>query len=88
MLLGDGGYYDYHFVWNDFCHELEMTDSLGHTTIIRFSEDRLPVCEIDPEGGATFFLYDEFGQTVSITSQGKIIRSTLFVLNNSHFMFT
>ncbi|STJ12731.1 Uncharacterised protein [Escherichia coli] len=48
-----------------------MTDSLGHTTIIRFSEDRLPVCEIDPEGGATFFLYDEFGQTVSITSQGK-----------------
>ncbi|MCW1121771.1 hypothetical protein [Escherichia coli] len=48
-----------------------MTDSLGHTTIIRFSEDRLPVCEIDPEGGATFFLYDEFGQTVSITSRER-----------------
>ncbi|EDT2963755.1 type IV secretion protein Rhs [Salmonella enterica subsp. enterica] len=67
---GDGGYYDYRFEWNDACHELEMTDSLGHTTLIRFSEDGLPLCEIDPEGGATFFLYDEFGQTVGITSPG------------------
>jgi len=67
---GDGGWYDYHFAWNDACHELEMTDSLGNITIIRFSEDGLPLCEIDPEGGATFFLYDEFGQTVSITSPG------------------
>ncbi|HCR1865098.1 TPA: RHS domain-containing protein [Enterobacter hormaechei subsp. steigerwaltii] len=73
---GDGGWYDYHFAWNDACHELEMTDSLGHTTIIRFSEDGLPLCEIDPEGGATFFLYDEFGQTVGITSPGG--RTTRF----------
>ncbi|WP_230353967.1 RHS repeat-associated core domain-containing protein [Lelliottia sp. WAP21] len=68
---GDGGYYDYHFAWNDLCHELEMTNSLGHTTLIRFSEDRLPLCEIDPDGGATFFLYDEFGQTVSITTPDR-----------------
>ncbi|ENA0609664.1 RHS domain-containing protein [Enterobacter bugandensis] len=73
---GDGGWYDYHFAWNDACHELEMTDSLGHITIIRFSDDGLPLCEIDPQGGATFFLYDAYGQTVAITSPGG--RKTLF----------
>ncbi|NDJ57433.1 type IV secretion protein Rhs [Enterobacteriaceae bacterium 4M9] len=67
---GDGGYYDYRFEWNDSSHELVVTDSLGHASILRFSEDRLPLCEIDPEGGVTFYLYDEYGLTTGVTAPG------------------
>ncbi|WP_179038509.1 RHS repeat-associated core domain-containing protein [Limnobaculum xujianqingii] len=67
---GDGGLYDYHFNWIEECKELEVTNSLGHTSLIRFSEDGIPVCEIDPEGGATFFAYDDWGRTVMVTEPG------------------
>lgn len=64
---GDGGLYDYHFAYHDTLHETEVTDSLGHTSLIKFDADGLPLCEIDPLGGCTFFEYDGWGRTTGVT---------------------
>jgi len=65
---GDGGEYDYRFAYNELLRETEITDSLGHTTVIKLDENNLPLCEIDPLGGVTIFEYDEAGRTVAVTA--------------------
>lgn len=68
---GDDGLYDYHFVYRDLLNEVEVTDSLGNRTLIQFDADRLPICEIDPEGNATRYYYDEVGRTISRTDAAR-----------------
>lgn len=64
---GDGGLYDYHFEYDALLRETRVTDSLGHLSVIKFDENQLPLCEIDPLDGVTFFEYDDFGRTVAVT---------------------
>ncbi|WP_434026084.1 RHS repeat-associated core domain-containing protein [[Pseudomonas] boreopolis] len=64
---GDGGLYDYRFEYDDLLRETRLTDSLGHATVVKFDEHRLPLCEIDPLDGVTVFEYDDFGRTVAVT---------------------
>jgi len=65
---GDGGLYDYRFAYNALLRQTEVTDSLGHTTVVKFDENNLPLCEIDPLGGVTVFEYDDVGRTVAVTA--------------------
>jgi len=65
---GDGGLYDNHFVYDEVLHQTEITDSLGHTTVVKLDENKLPLCEIDPLGGVTVFEYDDVGRTVAVTA--------------------
>jgi YD repeat-containing protein len=46
--LGGWGLYDYHFEYKDFVTEL--TDSLGHKTILQYDANNLPVRETDELG--------------------------------------
>lgn len=64
---GDGGLYDYHFEYDALLRETRVTDSLGHLSVIKFDENQLPLCEIDPLDGVTLFEYDDFGRTVAVT---------------------
>ncbi|HWX02630.1 DUF6531 domain-containing protein, partial [Collimonas sp.] len=63
---GDHGLHDYRFAYNAALRETEITDSLGNTSLIKFDEDNLPLCEIDPLGGVTVFEYDEVGRTTAV----------------------
>ncbi|RBK79057.1 RHS repeat protein, partial [Xanthomonas oryzae pv. oryzae] len=64
---GDGGLYDYRFAYDDLLRETAVTDSLGHVSLVKFDENRLPLCEIDPMDGVTVFAYDAVGRTVAVT---------------------
>ncbi|WP_313142710.1 DUF6531 domain-containing protein, partial [Stenotrophomonas sp.] len=64
---GDGGLYDYHFEYDALLRETRVTDSLGHLSVVKFDENQLPLCEIDPLDGVTLFEYDDFGRTVAVT---------------------
>lgn len=64
---GDGGLYDYRFAYNELIKETEVTDSLGNVSLVKFDGNDLPLCEIDPLGGCTFFEYDELGRTSAVT---------------------
>ncbi|MFD0738592.1 RHS repeat-associated core domain-containing protein [Lysobacter koreensis] len=63
---GDGGLYDYTFRYDRLLNETEVTDSLGHVSIVKFDQDGLPLCEIDPLDGATIFEYDDVGRTTAL----------------------
>ncbi|WP_211463044.1 RHS repeat-associated core domain-containing protein [Collimonas silvisoli] len=63
---GDQGLHDYRFAYDTVLRETEVTDSLGHTSLIKFDDDNLPLCEIDPLGGVTIFEYDEVGRTTAV----------------------
>jgi RHS repeat-associated protein len=63
---GDQGLHNFRFAYNPALRETEVTDSLGHTSLIKFDEDNLPLCEIDPLGGVTIFEYDYVGRTTAI----------------------
>ncbi|MFC5474358.1 RHS repeat-associated core domain-containing protein [Paraherbaspirillum soli] len=63
---GDHGLHDYRFVYNELLRETEVTDSLGHISLIKFDDNNLPLCEIDPLGGVTIFEYDEVGRTTAV----------------------
>ncbi|WP_225591556.1 DUF6531 domain-containing protein [Stenotrophomonas sp. STM01] len=64
---GDGGLYDYRFEYDALLRETRVTDSFGHLTVVKFDENQLPLCEIDPLDGVTLFEYDDFGRTVAVT---------------------
>lgn len=64
---GDGGLYNYHFEYDELLRETRVTDSLGHLSVVKFDENKLPLCEIDPLDGVTLFEYDDFGRTVAVT---------------------
>ncbi|WP_211470338.1 RHS repeat-associated core domain-containing protein [Collimonas humicola] len=66
---GDRGLHDYHFKYDDTLRETEVIDSLGHVSLIKFDQDNLPLCEIDPLGGVTIFEYDEAGRTTAVVDQ-------------------
>jgi RHS repeat-associated protein len=63
---GDGGLYRYRFDYDDVIGDVEITDSLGHVSIVKFDANRLPLCEIDPLDGVTVFEYDELGRTTAV----------------------
>lgn len=64
---GDGGWYDYRFVYDEILRQTEVTDSLGHLSVVKFDAYGLPIAEIDPLDGVTCFAYDDFARTVGIT---------------------
>ena len=64
--FGDGGLYDYRFVYDESGREVQVTDSLQHTSVIRFDANHLPVEEADPLGGVTCFEYDDCGRTTAV----------------------
>lgn len=64
---GDHGLYDYKFAYLDELRERRITDSLGHTSIVKLDENSLPISEIDPLGGMTAYTYDESCRTTSVT---------------------
>ncbi|KLN56939.1 RHS repeat-associated core domain-containing protein [Variovorax paradoxus] len=64
---GDGGLHDYSFAYNAALRQTEVTNSLGHLTVVKFDEAGLPLAEIDPLDGVTTFEYDDVGRTVAVT---------------------
>lgn len=64
---GDGGLHEYRFAYDSLLNETAITDSRGHTSIVKFDANRLPLCEIDALDGITSFVYDDVGRTVAIT---------------------
>jgi len=65
---GDGGLHDYRFIYHREIRETEVIDSLGHTSLIKFDDNNLPICEIDPLGGVTSYEYDQTGHTTAVTN--------------------
>jgi RHS repeat-associated protein len=66
---GDGGLYAYEFAYLDAENERRITDSLGHVSLVKLDERGLPISEIDPLEGTTFYEYDEAGRTTSVVDQ-------------------
>lgn len=69
---GDGGLHDYRFAYNAVLRQTEVTNSLGHLTVVKFDEAGLPLAEIDPLDGVTTFEYDDVGRTVAVTTPGGL----------------
>ncbi len=65
---GDGGLYDYRFVYWPSVHEVRITDSLGHVSTVQTDPNGLPILEIDPLSGRTIFEYDDAGRTTAIVN--------------------
>lgn len=63
---GDGGLHDYRFHYDEALQETQVTDSLGHVSLVKFDENGLPLCEIDPLDGVTVFEYDDVGRTTAV----------------------
>lgn len=69
---GDGGLHDYRFAYNAALRQTEVTNSLGHLSVIKFDEAGLPLAEIDALDGMTTFEYDEAGRTVAVGEPGGL----------------
>lgn len=69
---GDGGLHDYRFAYDEALGRTEVSNSLGHLTVVRFDESGLPLAEIDPHDGVTTFAYDDAGRTVAVTAPGGL----------------
>lgn len=69
---GDGGLYDYHFNYRAIEGITEVTDSLGHVTILKYNNRYMIVSETDPLGGVTRYEYDDVGRTTALVGpEGK-----------------
>lgn len=64
---GDGGLYDYRFVYREEDRITEVTDSLGNTSYIKYDERYMITEDTNPLGGTTCYEYDEVGRTISVT---------------------
>ncbi|CAE6834941.1 hypothetical protein R75465_06442 [Paraburkholderia aspalathi] len=64
---GDNGLADYRFVYDVGHRETQITDSLGHVTVLQANECGVPVARIDPLGGVTSYRYDAKGRTSAET---------------------
>jgi RHS repeat-associated protein len=60
---GDGGLYDYRFIYDRAHLETRFTDSLGHTTILQYNGEQSPVARIDGTGAVRSYRYDRQGRT-------------------------
>lgn len=63
---GDGGLYDYQFVYNPEAKWTEVTDSLGNVSTLEYDIRGHIIRETDPLGGVTQFAYDEVGRTSEV----------------------
>jgi RHS repeat-associated protein len=69
---GDGGLYDYRFEYLPAVGQVRVTDSLGHTSVVEYDENELPVREVDPLGGVTTWEYDDAGRCAAeVDSAGR-----------------
>ncbi|WP_024910732.1 RHS repeat-associated core domain-containing protein [Chania multitudinisentens] len=62
---GDDGLFDYHFHYDRVYQETRITDSLGHTTLLRYDERQLPFARVTPLGGVYSYQYDEQCRTIA-----------------------
>ena len=77
---GDGGLYDYGFLYDPEARWTEVTDSLGHTSTIEYDERGLITRETDPLGGVTQYAYDAVGRTREVIDPAG--RATLYVYDD------
>lgn len=63
---GDGGLYDYRFVYREDEKITEVTDSLGNVSYIKYDERYMIIEDKDPLGGVTYYEYDEAGRTTAV----------------------
>jgi len=63
---GDGGLYDYRLRFNSLKGETEVTNSLGHTSLVEYNDLFQVVKEVDPLNGVTVYEYDEVGRTTAV----------------------
>ncbi|WP_016677410.1 RHS repeat-associated core domain-containing protein, partial [Yersinia pestis] len=62
---GDGGLFDYRFHYDRVYQETQITDSLGHTTLLRYDERGLPFARVTPLGGVYSYQYDAQCRTIA-----------------------
>ncbi len=64
---GDGGLYDYRFVYREEDKITEVTDSLGNTSYIKYDDRYMITEDANPLGGVTRYEYDHTGRTAAAT---------------------
>jgi RHS repeat-associated protein len=69
---GDGGLYNYHFKFHDLEGGTEVTDSLGHTTSVKYNSRYQIIQEVDALGGITQYEYDPVGRTSAVVDSGGL----------------
>lgn len=63
---GDGGLYDYRFVYDPENRWTEVTDSQGQVSVVEYDERLMIVRETDPLGRVTAYAYDDAGRTIEV----------------------
>ncbi len=63
---GDGGLYDYRFLYRDKDSITEVTDSLGNTSYIKYDDCYMITEDNNPLGGVTRYEYDGAGRTTAV----------------------
>lgn len=63
---GDGGLYNYNFKFLDIEGTTKITDSLGHTSSVKYNNRYQIVQEINALGGVTHYEYDDVGRTLAV----------------------
>lgn len=63
---GDGGLYDYRFVYREEEKTTEVTDSLGNVSYLKYDDSYMIIEDKDPLGGITSYEYDYAGRTTAV----------------------